>query len=65
MRRQEVPEPEEDEPDEEPDEEPAVEDAEESLLGAVVVLEGDESPDDFSEVLGASVELDPERESVR
>ena len=43
----------------------AVEDEDESLLGAGVVLEDDESPDDFSEVLGASVELLPARESVR
>jgi len=78
VRRQEVPEPEpdEDEPDEEepdedelgedePDEELADEDEEESLLGAVVVLEDDASPDDFSEALGARVELLPARESVR
>ena len=52
-------------PDELDEEDAAVEDEDESLLGAVGVLEDDESPDDFSEALGASVELLPARESVR
>ena len=67
MRRQEVPEP-EDEPEVPDVVEPAVEDEEESLLGDVVVLdplEDDVSPEDFSDVPGASVALVPERESVR
>jgi hypothetical protein len=49
----------------EPDVDPVVEDEEDSLLGVDVVLEVDESPEDLSDVLGASVELEPERESVR
>jgi hypothetical protein len=67
VRRQEVPEPEAepDEADELDEEDAAVEDEDESLLGAGVVLEDDESPDDFSDALGASVELLPARESVR
>jgi hypothetical protein len=64
VRGQEVPEP-EDELDELDEEDAAVEDEDESLLGAVGVLEDDESPDDFSEALGVSVELLPARESVR
>jgi hypothetical protein len=61
VRRQEVLEA--DEPEVEDVE--AVEDEDESLLEVDEVLEDDVSPEDLSELPAASVDLEPERESVR